>query len=169
MAFVSEQLTEQHVLSSFDSSNAELDRWLANSAQRAQVQGTGRTWVWHTGDHQVVAYFTLAARVLQREVLPRSQQRSVPREIPAILLAKLALDRQLHGQHLGEQLLLDALTRCVAAGQLVGSRYVLVDAIDDQAAGFYVKYGFCQIPQTTPTRLTRRLPDVAADLAGGSS
>lgn len=168
MTFLSEQLTDQHVLSSFDSSNAELDRWLMRSAARAQVQSTGRTWVWHTGDNQVVAYFTLAAHVLHREALPRSHQRSVPREIPAILLAKLALDRQLHGQHLGEQLLLDALTRCVAAGQLVASRYVVVDAIDDHAAGFYAKYGFSPIPQTSPTRLVRRLSAIAADLAGGN-
>ena len=113
----------------------------------------------------MAAYFTLAAHVLHREALSRTQQRSLPREVPAILLAKLALGQELHGQHLGQQLLVDALTRCVAAGGLVGSRFVVVDAIDDRAAGFYAKYGFTPIPGTTPARLLRRLSAIAADLA----
>jgi ribosomal protein S18 acetylase RimI-like enzyme len=85
--------------------------------------------------------------------------------VPAILLAKLALGQHFQGQHLGEQLLLDALSRCVAAGELVGSRFVVVDAIDDRAAKFYAKYGFAQVPGTAPARLLRRLSAIAADLS----
>lgn len=165
MDLLSEPLDDRHVLTSFSSGREQLDRWLRDSARRAQVQGTGRTWVWHAGDCNVAAYFTLAAHVLHREALSRTQQRSLPREVPAILLAKLALGQELHGQHLGQQLLVDALTRCVAAGELVGSRFVVVDAIDDRAAGFYAKYGFTPIPGTTPARLLRRLSAIAADLA----
>jgi predicted GNAT family N-acyltransferase len=164
--FISESLDDRHILAPFSSGKEQLDRWLRDSARRAQVQDTARTWVWHPGDCVVAAYFTLAAHMLHRETLSRSQQRSLPRGIPAILLAKLALDRQLHDRHLGEQLLLDALTRCVAAGELVGSRFVVVDAIDDQAAAFYSKYGFTLVPDTTPPRLLRRLAAIATDLRG---
>jgi GNAT superfamily N-acetyltransferase len=72
----------------------------------------------------------------------------------------------LHGQGLGADLLIDALTRCVQAGQLVASRYVVVDAINEAAARFYAQYGFTMIPGTEPARLQRRLKDIAADLAG---
>lgn len=61
--------------------------------------------------------------------------------IPAILLAKLALDEDFHGQGLGRQLLVDAVTRAVSAVDIVGGRYIVIDAIDEEAAGFYEHFG----------------------------
>jgi len=153
------------VLSTFSSTNGPLDRWLQESATRATAQGTGRTWVWHQGDDHVVGYFTLVAHIVHREALSRTQGRFLPREVPAILIAKLALASALHGQGLGEQLLLDALSRCVTAGDIVGSRFVVVDAIDAAAGSFYLRYGFQPMPDTTPTRLLKRLASIASDLA----
>jgi ribosomal protein S18 acetylase RimI-like enzyme len=89
---------------------------------------------------------------------------SLPREVPAILLAKLAVDNSLQGQGVGRDLLLEALERCVHAGQTVGARYVVVDAADEDAAAFYEKYGFQRIPDTDPIRMQRRLSDIAAAL-----
>jgi ribosomal protein S18 acetylase RimI-like enzyme len=97
--------------------------------------------------------------------LSKKQANSLPAEVPAILLAKLALDVSLQGQGLGDELLLDALTRCVRAGEIVASRFVVVDAIDEDAAKFYEKYGFMRIPDTAPVRLLRRLKSIAADLS----
>jgi ribosomal protein S18 acetylase RimI-like enzyme len=162
---ISEALHEGHVTSSFNCGVEALDRWLRESAGRGSAQDTGRTFVWHEGDGVVVAYYTLAGHVLHRDNLSRSQARSLPAEVPAILLAKLALDTGLHSQGLGAELLVEALTRCVQAGQLVASRYVVVDAINEAAAAFYRRYGFSDIPTPAPpTRLLRRLRDIAADL-----
>jgi GNAT superfamily N-acetyltransferase len=163
--FTSEPLNDSHVLTSFDSGKEPLDRWLRQSAGRGQLQDTGRTFVWHAGDGEVVAYYTLTGHALHRESLSKRQAHSLPAEVPAILLAKLALDLSLHGQGLGGELLLDALTRCVRAGEMVASRFVVVDAIDESAASFYGKYGFTPIPDTEPARLLRRLKSIAADLA----
>ena len=162
--FISEVLREDHILTQFKSGNDALDRWLNDSAGRARLRGAGRTWVWHSGDRIVVAYFTVVAHALRRDSLPKAQGRSLPREIPAILLAKLALDGRLHGQHLGEQLLIDSLSRAAAAGELVGSRYLVVDAIDGSAVDFYTRYGFTTLPGTAPVRLLRRVSAIAADL-----
>ncbi len=165
-AYVSERLNDRHALDGFQSSNSSLDTWLKASALRAEAQGTGRTSVWHRGDQAVVAYFTLVAHVVGRDRLSRTQGRSLPLHIPAILIAKLALHQDLHGRGLGAQLLLDALSRCVAAGSLVGTRFVVVDAIDEAAEAFYARFGFQPLPGTTPTRLVRRLSSVADDLQG---
>jgi GNAT superfamily N-acetyltransferase len=165
--FTSEPLNDSHVLTSFDSGKEPLDRWLRQSAGRGQLQDTGRTFVWHAGDGEVVAYFTLTGHALHRDSLSKKQAHSLPADVPAILLAKLALDVSLHGQGLGGELLLDALTRCVRAGEMVASRFVVVDAIDDNAASFYEKFGFTPIPDTDPVRLLRRLKSIAADLAAG--
>ncbi len=110
MAFRSEELTEHHDCTLFDSGNRDLDGWLREHALHASAMNTGRTFVWHTGDEVVVAYFTLAAHLVERQTVSRRPGRRSPSVIPAILLAGLALDRSLQGGGLGGELLLDALS-----------------------------------------------------------
>ncbi|MGI8731243.1 MAG: hypothetical protein ACR2LK_14915 [Solirubrobacteraceae bacterium] len=85
-------------------------------------------------------------------------RRGMPDPVPVVLLARLALDRRAPGNALGGHLLVDALTRCVRGGQEFGARAVLVDALNDEAAGFYRHFGFRDLDDR---RLWRRLPDVA--------
>jgi GNAT superfamily N-acetyltransferase len=79
-----------------------------------------------------------------------------------VLLARLALDRTLHGQGRGGALLAEALDRVVVATRTVAARFVVVDALDGAAAGFYEHYGFRPIPETL--RLVQKLSDIAAAL-----
>ena len=88
--------------------------------------------------------------------------RGGPRQVPAVLVARLALDKTLHGQGLGGALLADALTRVVGATQTVAARFVVVDAIDESAAACYEHHGFRRIPETG--RLVQKISDVAAAL-----
>lgn len=163
MDLISELLGESHILTQFSCGKEPLDRWLKHSAARGSKQDTGRTWVIHEGDGYVVGYYTLAAHALHRDNLPKHAARSLPQEVPVILLAKLAVDESLRGQGYGEGLLLEALEKCVAAGAIAASRHVVVDALDEEAVRFYEKYGFERILETN--RLLRRLKDIAADLA----
>ncbi len=161
MPFVSEAISEQHDPSHFDSSKPELDNWLRQHARTTEARRTGRTFVWHE-DGQIVAYYTIAAHLLVREDLPRALGRGNPGQIPAVLLARLALDKTLHGQGLGGALLADALRRIVVATQTVAARFVVVDAIDQTAHRFYEHHGFRAIPGTL--RLVQEVGDVAAAL-----
>lgn len=160
MSYTSEGLTEHHTTANFRSGVAELDRWLVGSALHAQAMRTARTFVWHDGDLQVCAYFSLAAHVIAREEVSTKLGRGSPDRIPAILLARLALAQLLHGSGLGGELLWDALSRSVAASQLAGARVVVVDAIDAKAASFYAHHGFLAVPMN-PFRLVQKLNDIA--------
>ena len=82
-----------------------------------------------------------------------------------MLLARLALDKTLHGQGLGGALLADALARVVVATHTVAARFVVVDAIDASAVAFYEHHGFRRIPETG--RLVQRISDVAEALEIG--
>lgn len=153
----------RHDLTAFRSSEAQLDTWLAEQAVGAEARRVSRTFVWCRPDTDVVvAYYSLTGHRLVRADLPRSIGRGSPAEVPAVLLARLALDERLHGQGLGGVLLVDALTRVVAATELVAARFVVVDALHDHAAGFYVHYGFRPIPGTL--RLVQKISDVTAAL-----
>lgn len=163
MSFVSEGLSERHQTGSFRSGVAELDRWLVESALHAQSMRTARTFVWHERDLRVLAYFSLAAHVIARADLSAKLGRGSPDRIPAILLARLALDQRLQGSGLGGELLWDALSRGAAASQLAGARVVVVDALDARAASFYLHHGFQAVPGNA-FRLVQKMSDIAAAL-----
>lgn len=145
--FVSESLAAHHNTEHFTSGKPSLDSWLKDHAAAAEAKGVSRTFVWH--EHlQVVAYYSTAAHLLQRDELPDRLGRGNPNQIPAIMLARLALSKTLQGQGLGSVLLVDALHRIIDATKAVGARFVVVDAIDANAASFYTRHGFKKVPET---------------------
>ena len=62
--------------------------------------------------------------------------------IPVCLIARLAVDSGWQGRGLGRDLLRDLMRRALAASEQIGMRAVVVDAIDDGAAGFQRRRGF---------------------------
>ncbi|MGH2858033.1 MAG: GNAT family N-acetyltransferase [Solirubrobacteraceae bacterium] len=160
----SERLSAEHDLEAFNCGQAALDTWLRRAARHADAANTGRTFVWvGPGSSTVMAYFTLTAHLVRRVDLSVRVGRGSPDVIPTILLARLALDRSLHGRGLGGQLLLDALERAVGASARAAARLVAVDAINEQAAAFYLHYGFRPCPD--PGRLVRKTSEIAAALS----
>lgn len=158
-------LADQHNLQSFSCGIDELDRWLRHYARHASVMNTARTFVWIEPDEVVVGYYSLAGHQVVREGLPHRVARGSPKQIPSVLIGKLALDTKLQGDErkLGAGLLLDALERVLDATRLVAARLVVVDAIDDRAVSYYEHFGFVR---TAPDsyRLIRKVSDIAADL-----
>jgi len=162
--FVSEALGESHVLDDFDSGAESLDRWLKETVRNADKKGQSRTYVWCEDGRTVIGYFTLAPHVIQRAELSAKVGRGDLNEIPAILLARLALHVKHQGEGLGAELLVDALRRAVVASDQVGGRYVVVDALDERAGLFYERYGFVRCVGDAVLRYTRKVSDIALSL-----
>lgn len=163
MGFFSERLRDDHELGRFRSGNATLDAWLHDHARRADRAGTGRTYVWMEETGAVVAYYTLAPHVVRRSDIPAKTGRGSPDAIPSILLARLALATSLQGEGWGSVLLVDALGVAVGAVRKAGGRIVVVDAVDDEAAGFYEHHGFAPVSDN-PRRLVMKASDAAKTL-----
>ena len=161
--FVSERLASHHDLSEFRCGVEALDRWLADHATHAQSMRSAQTFVWRDRNHRVFAYFSLAAHLIVRSELPENVGRGSPESIPAVLLARLALDTGHHDDGLGGELLWDALTRARAASNIAAARLVVVDAVNAEAAAFYHHHGFRPIPDT-PHRLVQKMSDIGAAL-----
>ena len=155
--WTSARLTADHDTERFDSGQVELDRWLRQHAVRAASQGTAVTWVWTAADSaEVVAFVSTAPTQVLRDSVMASQAGGVS-VVPAYLIARLALDRSLHGQGLGGQLLLDALERILSAAEQVGGRLIVVDAIDEAAASFYSRYDLLPTGRAEAATYPRRL------------
>ncbi len=171
MAYFSQPLDPaRHRLDAFDSGEPKLDGWLREHAAGAAARRVARTFVWidpDTDPDHVVGYYSLTGHRLVHDDLPRSIGRGSPSEIPAVLLARLALDRGHQGGGNGGVLLANALARVVVATGIVAARFVLVDALHERAAGFYEHHGFRRIPNGL--QLVQKVSDIAASLEAGAS
>ena len=70
----------------------------------------------------------------------------MPGPVPAVLIGRLAVDRDWHGRGIGGDLLRDAVLRIVAAAETVGVRAILVHAASMNAKTFYERHGFRPSP-----------------------
>ncbi|WP_454721136.1 MULTISPECIES: GNAT family N-acetyltransferase [Cupriavidus] len=144
--------------STFDCGTGSLNDWLQKTARQHQEKNLSRTYVAVLADDpgKVVGYYALAATLVQTDGM---QGRKLPREVSAVLLARLAVDKGSKGRGLGGCLLMHALEAVLATAGIIGVQCVVVDAVDESAADFYEKYGF--VPLTNrPQRLVLPLDTV---------
>jgi GNAT superfamily N-acetyltransferase len=134
-------LTADHDVATFDSGVTALDDWLKRRALRNEGEGASRTLV-ICARRRVVGYYSLAAASIMHNVATSKARRNMPDPVPAILIGRLALDKEWQGRGLGIGLLLDAVLRIVGAAATVGVRAILVHAISGEAKAFYERFGF---------------------------
>lgn len=167
-AWRSSRLHEDHERDTFDCGREVLNRWLSDEASRAEQAGVSATTVWTpAADRRVLAYYSIAPTVLRRDELPSRSMAGGYTTVPGYLLGRLALDRTLHGQGLGSQLLVDALGRIVSACGQGGGRVIVVEAIDDAAVAFYDHHDFKPVAGTN--RLFMKVATARAALSPPAS
>lgn len=161
-----EPLAKQHRVDAFECGEPALDEWLKRHARAAQASGSARVFVVTIEDGEtVVGYYALAAaQVAPGEATARALKgQPQARPVPAILLARLAVDQHHQGAGLGRSLLQDVLLRCVEAADAIGARVLLVHAKHEAAKAWYMRYDFEESP-TDPLHLLMLMKDVRAFL-----
>lgn len=129
----------------FDCGISELNDYLQRYARQNHKKGIAKTWVMvNSNNEQVpVGYYSISMAELQRESLSDEEKKGFPRyPLPVIRIGKLAVDKKSQGQRLGELLLVDIFKRGIRISQDIGVVGFLVDAINERAKQFYLKYGF---------------------------
>lgn len=104
-----------------------------------------------TDDGRTIAgYYSLSQFSVKLGELPSEIANRLPKYpvVPASLIGRLAVDKRFRGKGIGELLLMDALARCLAVSKQVACAAVIVDAKDESAKSFYMKYGFMELPET---------------------
>jgi GNAT superfamily N-acetyltransferase len=135
----------------FDCGVSSMNDWLRKMAGQHQKKNLSRTYVATLpGDTRtIIGYYALAATSVETGGMAMDR---LPRSVSAVLLARLAVDVRYKGRGVGEYLLAHALDIVLTTAEAVGVQCVVVDALDDSAAGFYLKYGFAPF-----TNVPRRL------------
>lgn len=102
-------------------------------------------------DKAVIGYYTLSSHSVNLDELPEDLRHKLPpayKDIPTALLGRLAVSKAHQGKKLGGYLLIDALNRCAALSESIGTLAVMVDPIDEKAVSFYEAYGFIKLPDS---------------------
>jgi GNAT superfamily N-acetyltransferase len=145
-------LTVAHDLAAFDSGEIVLDDWLRQRALDNLDIGASRTYVVCAQTTQaVVGFFTLSMGQILATEVPGSMRRNMPKNIPAVILGRLAVDKTWQGKGVARALLKDVIDRCVRASTEIATRLIVVHAISAQAEEFYLHHGFVRLPVETPT------------------
>lgn len=125
-----------------------IDRWLDRWARADQHLGKSATHVWVDGSDCVVAYFTLLQTTIREKedgsffsgIRPKGFPRD--RELPGVLIGKLALDQSLQHRGLGIDLIADAYFTASEAVRLIGGVVLVVDPMNELVADIYREFGF---------------------------
>jgi len=134
-----------HDRKSFDCGTEELNTFLRTFAARHREAGISLTMVLpsHEIGSEICAYYTLSHTEIERQTLPATLAKKLPRyPIPVLLVAQLAVHRALQGQGIGKVTLIRALRHCHEVNAHLPSYATVVDALDESVRNFYLQYGF---------------------------
>lgn len=136
-------LERSDVRTGFSCGEPSLDTFLERYAwQNQRRHHLGVTYVAVDDEtRRVVGYFTAAMAAIAPSqgggrIAPGSYT-----HVPALRIARLAVDRRFQGVGVGSELLLGALALALAESERVGCAGVLVDSMP-QAVSFYERFGF---------------------------
>lgn len=126
----------------FDCGVAALNDFLSRRAGQQQRKGFGKTYVALGDGEDVVAGFVTVSvgQVAATELPPDLKLPRYP--VPILRIGRLAVDKRLHRQGIGQELLAFALHLALDFSERVGLYAEVVDAKDDRVADFYRKLGF---------------------------
>ena len=132
-------------LADFSCGIIDLDRFLKKYALENDQNGYGKTFVLFD-ENVPVGFFTLCSSSIKFDELPKEIfSSSLPRyPIPAIKIARLAVQQEKHGKGYGKELLKQAFIRIIGVSMTIGVRLIVVDA-KESSASFYEHYGFSRL------------------------
>lgn len=169
-----EKISKSHLkmIKNFLNQEESLVFYLQRLALRHAQDQLSTTWV--ALDNQqnqdcIAGYFTLCTTSVDRlsvNTIPvLSHLPNYP--IPAVLLARLAVDERVQGQRLGTRLLQEALA--LTFQNPIAARLMATDAISEDAIKFYHKNGFTKISTSLPARMILDLKPLKSLLGQSTS
>lgn len=156
-------LEKAHDRKSFDCGNDELNRYLREQARQDTEERVAAPFVFtQPGSAAVLGFYTLSSSIIPVDELPPDLIKRLPRygQLPVTLLGRLAVDRSVGGQGVGELFLVDALRRSLETAQQIAAMAVIADAKDERAESFYRHFDFEPFQQT-PLRLFMPMGQIA--------
>ena len=137
---------DRHDRSDFSCGNEKLDNFLKITASRYVREGDGRIYVAvERMSGRLIGYYAVGPHAIDISALDEKARKHLPRgrdRISAFILSMMAVDETVQGRGVASFLLGHLFTRCLAAADIVGGRFLVLDAIDERAATTHQRMGF---------------------------
>lgn len=135
-------IQKRHNRKAFDCGYPELNEFLAHSARASSEKRMTRTFVLEdpTDPNTIMAYITLTYTTVDLPV-ECEPARKLKNPVPALLLAKMAVDNRHKGSSYGKRLLTFAIKEASETSNRVGGIGLVIDAKDHKAKTFYLSRG----------------------------
>lgn len=163
-SYVLELLDGSHDRTGFVSGLDSVDRYLRETAQGHMEKGVSVTRVLVEAEAMppkaVLGYFTLSNINIEAREWPKVSK-GLPRQaVSAVLLGRLAVAQVSQGKGIGSMLVATARQLARETIMRTGGVGLVVDAANEEIAGFYARYGFLSV---VPDGLRMFLPRVSLE------
>lgn len=152
MIYLTEPLDSNHVRDHFSCGKEILDNYFQTQAKQDVKRKLSACFVlFDKGKGKISGYYTLSSCSISNNLIPEALKKKLPnsyQSIPTVLLGRLAIDKGFQGKGVGKLLFIDSLKRCYDLSKSIGIFAVIVDPLDKEAAKFYEKYGFINLPDS---------------------
>ena len=138
---------DKHHRLAFTCGTEPLDRFIHEHAHQAAAKSLSKTYVAVDEDDETVilGYYTVTTCRIEAGELPSTVRKGLKlpqHELPASLVARLAVSESVKGQGVGSLMLMDAMARCARVSADIGGVAIVVDALEEGVTPFYERFGF---------------------------
>lgn len=128
---------------------ALVDGWAEHRSATPRKRGSAVIYASHC-EKEVAGFHTLSTHsVARKDVTGNWFVRNSPAQVSTVLLGMLGVDEKYKSIGLGASLPKDAIRNAQKVAALAGARTLVIDPVDDNAAGFYRHFGFTELPGTS--------------------
>ena len=145
-------LNAAHDRAGFHCNIEALDQYIHKQAGQDIRRRISRIFVAVLPDNpKMMGYYSLSTLSIELSQLPGKLAGKLPKHpVPAALIGRLAVSKNARGCGIGKMLLVDAIKRTLSISDQIAIYAMVVDAINDNAKGFYEQFGFTRLSDDSP-------------------
>ena len=141
-------ITQKSKLKEFDCGIEALNDFLSRYSLKNDLLGIGKTFAALDENEKIAGYFTLAAAQVSYKEIPNDYRGKLPKyPVPALRIARLAVNKASQGKGTGSWLLKQAFIKALQVADVTGLYLIIVDA-KETSKNFYEYYGFQRFNDT---------------------
>lgn len=145
----------RHDRAAFTCGVDRIDNFLKITASKYLAGDIGRIYVAVQKDvGRLIGFYAVGPHSIDASELEADMKKRLPNydRISAYYLSMIGTHSDVQGKGVGGLLLADALKRCMQATESMGGRFVVLDAINEEAARLYARFDFIPLP-SVPGRM----------------
>jgi ribosomal protein S18 acetylase RimI-like enzyme len=140
---------KRHDRAAFFCGVERIDNFLKITASNHAANDHGKVYVaLESGSDAVIGFYAISPHSLDLSDFPEADRERMPRQptVSAIYLSMVGVANRLQGRGVGTFLMISALKKCVEGANVMGGHFVVLDAINNDAARMYRRIGFEYLP-----------------------